>query len=106
MEHEMIVRLTDDEYAALKIEAKQVGTSLELLFHEVLARHIHASKNPQHLWTTQEFQEHLYEEGLIEHIPTGEPDSEVIKIERKRLGEIFGHGKPMSEMIIEDRGPY
>jgi hypothetical protein len=26
--------------------------------------------------------------------------------ERERLGQVFAGGKPMSEMIIEDRGPY
>ena len=84
----MIMRLTDDEYAALETEAKRIGTSLEFLFHEVLTKHIRAAKQPQHLWTTQEFQEHLFEDGLLTHIPTGEPDSEETKIERQQLGEI------------------
>jgi hypothetical protein len=110
MVHEMTVRLTDDEYAALTEKAKLTGQELEEfiqeMLNEMIAQRIHLAEQRQHLWTTQEFQEHLYEEGLIDHIPTGEPDSEETKIERKRLGEIFGHGKPMSQMVIEDRGPY
>lgn len=48
---------------------------------------------------------YLFSEGVIEHIPTGEPITPEEEAERERLALLFGQGKPVSEMVIEDRGP-
>jgi len=54
----------------------------------------------------QELMEKLYREGVIENIPTREPLTEEEKAERARLAQVFAGGKPASEIVIEDRGPY
>ena len=48
----------------------------------------------------------LYREGEIENIPTREPLTPEEEAELERLAQVFAGDKPMSEMIIEDRGPY
>lgn len=47
----------------------------------------------------------LYREGVIEDLPTDESESAGEDGERQRLSRLFGQGKPVSEMVIEDRGP-
>ncbi len=110
MDHQRTIRLTDGEYAALQAEAEETGEEIEDIIHRLLdqiqAKQFRLTYTPGRLFSKQELSVYLYSEGVITHIPTGEPDSEETKMERKRLGEIFGHGKPMSEMVIEDRGPY
>ena len=41
-------------------------------------------------------------------MPTGHANFEEVESERKRLADLLGQagGKPASEMVIEDRGPY
>lgn len=108
----MTVRLTDDEYQILATEAEQTGLEIEALFHELVdmlrAKRIQLPRRAGRQLSNEELLEYLYEEGVIGSIPTGEPLSEEEEAERKRLAELFGHagGKPASEMVIEDRGPY
>lgn len=110
MKHEMVVRLTDDGYAALTEEAKQNGQELEDLIQdlldEIVARRIHPPIKSNRPHTRREISELLYYGGLTESIPSGEPLSAEEEAELERLGTLFGQGKPLSEMIIEDRGPY
>ena len=47
----------------------------------------------------------LYREGVIENLPTDESETAGEDAERQRLSHLFGRGKPVSEMVIEDRGP-
>ncbi|HLJ81766.1 MAG TPA: hypothetical protein VKT52_09795, partial [Ktedonobacterales bacterium] len=47
----------------------------------------------------------LYREGVIEDLPTDEHETPNEDTERQRLSHLFGQGKPVSEMVIEDRGP-
>jgi len=47
----------------------------------------------------------LYREGVIESLPTDESEPADEDTERQRLSRLFGQGKPVSEMVIEDRGP-
>ncbi|MGH2516714.1 MAG: hypothetical protein ACRDHP_13760 [Ktedonobacterales bacterium] len=47
----------------------------------------------------------LYREGIIENLPTDETSSPEEERERERLSHLFGQGKPVSEIVIEDRGP-
>ena len=56
--------------------------------------------------TEQEFMEQLYREGVILNIPTWEPLTEEEEAERARLARVFAGGKSLSEIMIEDRGPY
>ena len=110
MAHEMTIHLTDDEYNALTTRAKQTGQQAEVLIqnllNEVLIRQAQLPRKPGRLLSREELLEYLYDEGVIESIPTGEPPSEEEEAELERLGNLFGQGKPLSEMIIEDRGPY
>lgn len=104
MAYQMTVTLTDSEYAALSKEAAKSGKPIESLLHEVLVEHIQPSSS-RHSITSREIQAYLYSEGLIEHIPSNEPDTLETEAERQRLNHLFSHGKPASEMVIEDRGP-
>ena len=48
----------------------------------------------------------LHREGVIQNIPSGEPDTPEEAAERERLAKLFGEGKPVSEIVIEDRGEF
>jgi hypothetical protein len=56
--------------------------------------------------TEQELMEQLYREGVILNIPTWEPLTEEAEAERARLAQVFAGGKSLSQIVIEDRGPY
>lgn len=103
MAYQMTVTLTEQEYTRLTAAAVQAGKSPEVLLHELI----------QQLSTSASFSPHafekvLYEEGLIEHIPTRQPETPQEQAEREWLGQVFANagGKPLSEMVVEDRGPY
>ena len=106
MAYQMTVTLTDQEYAALAAEAEKSGKQAEALLHEILMQRLQPSLAAKGPLTTREFEEKLYREGLIENIPTRQPLTPEEQAERERLGQVFSGGKPMSEMVIEDRGPY
>jgi hypothetical protein len=112
MEHQMIVRLTDDEYTALTAQAKQTGKEIEALIHElldeILKMRTRSSQKSNHTLSREELEEYLYEEGVIDYIPTHRVYSKEEEEERQRLADLFGQagGKSASEMVIEDRGPY
>lgn len=105
MAHQMTITLTDAEYAALAQEAKKSGKPVEYLLHELLTRHVKPSLSLRHLPTSRKVQEYLYQEGVIEQMPTNEPETPDEEKERSRLAHLFGQGKSASEMVIEDRGP-
>jgi len=56
--------------------------------------------------TRQEFLEQLYREGTILNIPTRKPLTEEEEAKRTRLAQATAGGKPVSEIVIEGRGPY
>lgn len=56
--------------------------------------------------TRQEFLEKLYYEGKILNIPTQKPLTEEEKAKRAQLSQALAGGKPLSEIVIEGRGPY
>ena len=107
MAYQMTVTLSDQEYVALKAEAAKSGRPLDDFLHEVLTQHIRPSTAVQThtLLTRQDIQNYLYQEGVTEYIPTHESDTQEEEAERKELAQLFGQGKPVSEMVIEDRGP-
>ena len=105
MARQMTLTLTDQEYATLAEEAAKSGKKPETLLQEMMREMLQAG-TAKHPLTEQEFEEKLYLEGLIENIPPRQPLTPEEQAERERLGRLFSGGKPMSEMIKEDRGPY
>lgn len=105
MAYHMSITLTDAEYAALAQEAAKNGKPIEFLLHEMLSQHIQASEPISGPITNRKLQEYLYREGIIEHLPSNEPINPEEKQEREYLAHLFGQGQPVSEMVIEDRGP-
>ena len=103
MAHEMSIRLTDAEYNALLMEATQRGKPVESLLHEVLTQHIKPSRKQK--LSPREIEEYLFHEGIIERIAIEEPETPKEEAERAYLASLFGQGKPVSDMVIEDRGP-
>lgn len=103
MAYQMTVTLTEQEYTKLAAVASQAGKSPENLLHELIQK-LSSSTS----FSPRAFENVLYEEGLIEHIPTRQPETPQERAEREWLGQVFANagGKPMSEMVIEDRGPY
>ncbi len=71
-----------------------------------MRQRLHLSPQVKRPLTIGEFEEKLYREGLIENIPTRQPLTPEEQAEQERLSQVFAGGKPMSEMVIEDRGPY
>ena len=106
MAYQLTVTLTDQEYAALASEAEKSGKQAEALLHEILMQRLEPSPPTKRPLTEDEFEEKLYREGKILNIPTRRPLTQEEQAERERLGQVFSGGKPMSEMVIEDRGPY
>lgn len=105
MAYEMTIKLTDQEYAVLAAEAARNGKQPETLLHDMI-QSLQPSSQVKRPMTDQEFMEKLYREGKILNIPTRRPLSQEEKAERERLAQAFAGGKPASEMVIEDRGPY
>lgn len=106
MSHQMTITLDDQEYQTLIAEAAKNGIRPETLLHEIMAQRLLTSTQTSHPLTEQEFMEKLYREGDLINLPSNEPLSSEEEAERERLGKLFAIGKPVSEMIIEDRGPY
>jgi hypothetical protein len=105
MAYQMTITLTDQEYAPLSAETAKIGKQPEALLHDMVQR-LQSPSQIERPMTEREFEEKLYREGVIENIPTRRPLTPEEQAERERLGQLFAGGKPMSEMIIEDRGPY
>jgi hypothetical protein len=101
----MILTLTEQEYAALAEEAAKKGKKPETLLCERMREILQASP-PKHRMSGKDFMEKLFLEGEIDNLPTREALSLEEQAERERLGRLFSGDKPMSEMVIEDRGPY
>lgn len=59
-----------------------------------------------HPLTGREFMEQQYREGKLLNLPKPQPLSPEEQAERERLAQLFAGGKPMSEIVIEGRGPY
>lgn len=103
MTHQII--LNDQEYAALAAAAANSGTDPEQLLREMI-RHLPTSSQRKRPLTAQEIVEKQYREGKISHIPTHQQLTQEEREARERRAQKYIGGKPASEMIIEDRGPY
>jgi translation elongation factor EF-4 len=99
------ITLNDQEYAALVAAAAKSGTDPEQLLREMIRRLPTPSQRKRPL-TAQEIVEKQYREGKISHIPTRQQLTQEEREARERRERHYAGGKPASEMIIEDRGPY
>ncbi len=105
MVYQMTVTLTDQEYAALAAEAAKNGKQPETLLHDLI-QHLQSSPQEKRSMTGRELAEKLYREGKLLTLATRRPLTLQEQAERERLARLFAGGKPASEMVIEDRGPY
>ena len=99
------ITLNDQEYAALVAAAAKSGTSPEQLLREMIHRLLTSSQS-KHPLTAEEIVEKQYLEGKISHIPTRQQLTKEEREARERRARAYARGKPASEMIMEDRGPY
>jgi hypothetical protein len=106
MEYQITVHLTDQEYIALTAEATRSGKQPETILHELMSERFQTSSSAKSSLTEHEFMEQLYREGDLLNIPLRRPLTEQERALREHLAQVFSGGKPLSEMVIEDRGPY
>lgn len=101
--------MNDDEYAAIEEVAEQSGRPVEDLVRETVTQrfrsHI-APELPAHPLSGRELEKYFYRIEFTANLPTHEPDSPEEEAEEEELAQLLSKGKSLSEMIIEDRGPY
>lgn len=85
------ITLSEEDYAALVAASTQTGEPIEQLVHEAIAARY---ESPSQSWPIGNYR-----------YPTGEPDSPEEEAEDDALATSIGPGKPLSEIVIEDRGP-
>jgi hypothetical protein len=78
---------------------------LPVMKHGQLFRLWEGREIPTRMALRDVIQDFLYREQITENIPTDEPDTPEEAAERERLAQLFGQGKPASEIVIDDRGP-
>ncbi|HLL78388.1 MAG TPA: hypothetical protein VKT25_02745 [Ktedonobacteraceae bacterium] len=105
MAYQMTVTLSDQEYQVLTAEASRRGEQPEALLRDLI-RHLPSTPTGQYAMTGRELAEKLYREGKLASLATLRPLTQEEQEERERLARLFAGGKPASEMVIEDRGPY
>jgi len=103
--YQMTIHLSDQEYALLVAEAARSGKRPEMLLHDMIQRLRPVPQGKRRL-TEYELAERLYSEGKVLNLPEQQPLTAEERDERERLAQVFAGGKPASEMVIEDRGPY
>lgn len=95
----------EEFYTLLIASTVQSRKRPEQLLDEVANRLRRPAARNQTTATLQGFMESQYNKGKISHIPTGtSPTPEELE-EIDACAQWFGDGKPLSEMIIEDREP-
>jgi hypothetical protein len=99
------ITLSDQEYAALAAAAAKSGIEPEQLLHDMIQR-LQTSSQRKRSLMAHEVAERQYHEGKISHVPTRQPLTQEQREARERRARRFAGGKPASEMVIEDRGPY
>ena len=104
MAYQVTVTLTEEEYEALAEEAAKSGKEPAALLHDLI-RDLQSARIKRPM-TGQEFMEKLYQEGEILNLPVPQQLTREEQAERERLGKLFAGGKPLSQVILEDRGPY
>lgn len=74
---------------------------IEIMRHRLSSSHSAKSSTRIH-----KLAEQLYHEGDTLNLADQRPLTREEQAERVRLAHLYASGKPLSEMIIEDRGPY
>lgn len=106
MAYQMTVTLSEQEYQKLVMEATRRGEQPETLLHDLIQR-LPTSSQETHSMTGHELTEKLYREGKLASLATRRPLAQEEREQRERFVQQLGKGsKPVSEMVIEDRGPY
>ena len=105
MAFQMTITLTDQEYQVLAAEATRRGEPQETLLPDLI-RNLPSASTEKHFMMGRELAEKLYREGKLASLATKRPLTQEEQEERERLVQRLVGGKPASEMIIEDRGPY
>lgn len=106
MEHQITVHLTEQEYIALTAEAAKSGKQPETILHELMLERFRTSSLTKPSSTGHEFMEQQYREGKMLNVPRRRPWTPQERALREQLGRQLAKGKPLSEIAIEDRGPY
>jgi hypothetical protein len=106
MEYQITVHLTDQEYRALIAEATRSGKEPETILHELMSERFRTSSITKSSLTGQKLMEQQYREGKLLNIPLRRPLTLQEQVLREQLAQTFSGGKSLSEMVIEDRGPY
>ena len=105
MAHQMVIILTDEEYAELAAQAAQRGKPVESVARDLLSQSLSApTAIPQPLSSSQ-FTQQQYQEGRILNLPTRASLTAEEAVEREQRARLLSGGKLASEMVIEDRGP-
>jgi hypothetical protein len=105
MSDQIMITLSDDEYAALAETAKEKGQSVEEVASATLKQHYIVVTPSSVPMTYKDLLQQMYDDGEIVSLPSGEVD-DAEEAELDQIGRSIGPGKPASEMVIEDRGPY
>jgi hypothetical protein len=109
MAHQVTLTLSDDEYQAVAAAAAEAGEPIEALLHEAVARRFTsrpASVSPSQPVSGYALSRYLHSIGFAMNVPTGELDTPEDEAEEEELAQLLSKGKSLTEMIIEDRGPY
>ena len=106
MAYEITVHLTDQEYSALVAEATRSGKQLETILHELMSEKFRTPSSAKSSLTEHEFMEQQYREGKMLNVPLRRPWTPQERALREQLGRELSKGKPLSEIVIEDRGSY
>ncbi len=105
MAYQMTVTLSDQEYQALVADAARRGEPPETLVHDLI-QNLQSASAEKRPMTGRELAEKLYREGKLASLATKRALTPEEQEERERLIQRLAGGKPASQMIIEDRGPY
>lgn len=108
MVRQVTVTLSDSAYARLSTEAGRRGEAPEALLQRTITAHIGSDRSVEASGQAPSkavILEHLYRAGVITAVPMPESVLPEQAAERERLAQLFGQGRPVSELIIEDRGP-
>lgn len=103
MAHQIIINMTDEQYAALAEAAQEKGQPIEIVAQETLTRQYTRFASASQ--TYKELFQQMQADGDIVSLPTGEINT-VEDTELEQLSQSISPGKSASEMVIEDRGPY
>ncbi|HEX5549101.1 MAG TPA: hypothetical protein VFX24_16965 [Ktedonobacterales bacterium] len=105
MAHEVIITLTDEEYAELVAQAVQSGKPIESRARDLLSRSLSTPPLASQPRSISQFTLQQYQDGKLLNLPTRAPLTAADVANRERRALLLGGGKSASEMVSEDRGP-